>query len=210
MAVSALLWVYIFDLTWEAGVGKSILTFSKGPVNLKGENIMFKKIISLITLLSFLNLLVSCAVHTAKKEKVETAAYWEGVQFLGVLKTSGEKIEFTKKSPGRIQGNAIVGLGIVKKRIEIDRADVKSIKRISGRINQIITKDGEKYDAIAYTEGTTKIIIQKVSESVSIPLSEVELVWVKRVDFYRSFLMTMGFGMFMFYLIGGALWAAGW
>ena len=134
---------------------------------------------------------MSCAVHTFKKEKVETAAYWEGVQFLGVLKTSGEKIEFTKKSPGGIQGNAIVGLGIVNKRIEIDLADVKSIKRTSRISNHIITKDGKEYDAFTYTKDTTKIVIQKVFESVSIPLSEVELVLVKKVDYFESFSLTI-------------------
>lgn len=108
----------------------------------KEGNIMSKKIVTLITLFAFIVFSLSC--YTTRKEKVKTVADWEGkeVKILGVMKTSGEYIEFDKKRPGRIYKDSIVG--------------------------------------------------QIGTESISIPLSEVELVWIKKINPGLTFLATIG------------------
>lgn len=102
---------------------------------------MCKKIVSSFTLGAFIIFNLSC--YSTKKVDVKTVAGWEGkkVVILGVLKTSGEHVEFSKDQPGRISNDRIVG--------------------------SIGTK------------------------SISIPLSEVELVWVKVISPGRTFLAVI-------------------
>ncbi len=143
---------------------------------------MGKKILTFITLVAVIIYSTSCAVHTTKKKRVMTVADWEGeeIEILKVLKTSGEYIEFPNEQPGRIYKDTITG--DVKKEIEIDRENIEEIDRNKeGKISSILTKDGKIYwvsvnDVILEIE--TKIIIT-IYESVFIPLSEVELIWVK-------------------------------
>jgi hypothetical protein len=103
---------------------------------------MCKKIVSAFTLGAFIIFNLSC--YSTKKIDVGKVAGWEGkkVAILGVLKTSGEHIEFLKNQPGRISNGRIVG-----------------------------------------SIGT---------ESISIPLSEVELVWARVISPGRTFLAVIG------------------
>jgi len=105
---------------------------------------MGKKLISLLTLLAFIIFSLSCTIHKTKKVSVATLAQWKGkkVEILGVMKISGEYVEFDEDSPGGIQQNSIVGI----------------------------------------TE----------SDVISIPFSEVELVWVRKVDSALSFAASIG------------------
>jgi hypothetical protein len=103
---------------------------------------MGRKIVSSLTLGAFIILNLSC--YSTRKVGVKTAPGWEGkkVVILGVLKTSGQYVEFSKDQPGRISNQNIVG-----------------------------------------TVG---------SEPVSIPLSEVEQVWVKQISPGRTILAVVG------------------
>lgn len=161
---------------------------------------MRKKIISLFTIVAFIIFSQSCLrVYTTKKDRVTKAASWRGkkVKILGVMKTSGEYIEFPKKRSGKIENSSIIGF--IKKEVKIDRVDIKEIRRnIRGQIYEIITKEGKTYpepgaiiDADCFLEADNKIIFT-FFESISIPLSEVELAWVKRVDPSLTFLANVG------------------
>lgn len=148
---------------------------------------MFKKCISLITLAAFVIFSLSCG--TTKYVGEEKVAAWEGekVKILSVTKTSGEFIKFSKESPVRIRGNAIVQtvkVIIERELIEINSADVKT-KDPSNRLGtEIITKDGKKYSLVAYRPDEGKYIVRELEselyESISIPLSEVKEISIMR------------------------------
>jgi hypothetical protein len=72
---------------------------------------MKKKTISLFTLMAFIIFSVSCATSTVKQMRVKTAVEEKGsdITILGVMKTSGEYIGFSKKQPSWISDNTIEG-----------------------------------------------------------------------------------------------------
>jgi hypothetical protein len=165
---------------------------------------MHKKTITYFTLIAFIFFTISCCtVYTTKKKRADEAVGLEGkkVQILAVLTTSGEHIEFPKHQPGRISGANIVGsaeMAQAAEELELDKSDIQSIKRIEDAITEILTKDGKTYRIIPETvkEEKDKVTFSYFtygpSKSISIPLSEVELVWVKSVDPGLTFLSVMG------------------
>ncbi|MGD8536235.1 MAG: hypothetical protein PVF66_10345 [Candidatus Aminicenantes bacterium] len=160
---------------------------------------MGKKIVSLVTIIAFISFSLSCTVHKTTKEKLTPESRLEGdrVEILAVMKTSGEYIEFPKDWPGEILQGRIMGPG--KKELEIKRDDIQEIKVNSeGRTYEIITNDGKKYpppasiiDRTDFQELEDRVIIS-FYESISIPLSEVELAWIRRVDPGMSFVTSVG------------------
>jgi hypothetical protein len=166
---------------------------------------MSRKIISLFTLLAFIVFSLSC--YSWKKKEIKTAADWQRKKgkILWVIKTSGEYIEFSKDNPGRIIGDKIVGKAIIlSKKVVIDRANIKRIKRDRNRyISKIISKDGKVYHVITGTviKEKDKIIFtggEGLYESVSIPLSEVKSVQVKRFDPFTTLFAGAGLYLLVF------------
>jgi len=148
------------------------------------------KIISLFTLLAFVIFSLSC--YTTSTKEVRTVVDWKGkkVKILAVDKTSGEHIEFSKDGLGRIYYDSIKGTAIIlNKDVEIDRANIESLEK-----DRITTKDGKIYRVVTGTAraGKDKIIFSyESSESISIPLSEVKSVRVKRLDPFQTFLAVV-------------------
>lgn len=110
---------------------------------------MNKKIVSIVTAIAFAIFTCSCSVSSIRQVEVEKVQKkgTEKINIVGVLKKTGEKIEFTGKSPVLIIDDAIIG------------------EAVSGK-------------------GSRK--------SVSIPLSEVSLVLVKKVNAGKSVLISLG------------------
>lgn len=156
---------------------------------------MGKRLVSLFTIVAFIIFSISClGIYTTKKDRITKAASWRGkkVKILAVMKTSGEYIEFPREQPGKILGDKIVA-GLEKENIEIDRADLKEVIRNEKRkIWEITTKDGKVYFADSYRSLGDKIVARVHKLSFSIPLSEVEMAWVKRVDPILTFLANVG------------------
>ena len=166
---------------------------------------MSRKIISLFTLLVFIVFSLSC--YSWKKKEIKTAVDWKGKKrkILSLVNTSGEYIEFAKDEPGQIYGDEIIGKAIILgKEMKIDRANIKRIKRDRNRyISKIISKDGKVYHVITGTviKEKDKIIFtggEGLYESVSIPLSEVKSVRVKRFDPFTTLLAGAGVGALVF------------
>ena len=154
---------------------------------------MAKKIVSLLTLVAFIIFSLSCTVYTTKEERSTKAASWGGkrVKILGVLKTSGEKIEFPKEYPASLSGSYIRGIRFGKTLL-LDRENIQSIRRDKKqKMFEITTNDGKTYVGILEKETTGGIFI-KTFESISIPLHEVELAWVKKVNPGLTFLASFG------------------
>lgn len=151
---------------------------------------MFKKTIALLTVAAFILFSASCTITTWKTKEINTTADYpaDGRKVLSVVKSSGEAVEFSNSSPGRIAGDAVVGEGVevVRKRAEIARP-VQSIKRrADGTIFQVTDSSGrvlaiekvlkEEHDKL------TVEIVYRTSEPVSIPLSDVRLLRYKKTN----------------------------
>jgi hypothetical protein len=115
--------------------------------NMEGK--MSKKIVSIATVIAFAIFTWSCTVKSIQPVKLETAQKkgLEKLDIKGVIKKTGEKIQFSKKSPVRVTDDTIAGEPVIPK-------------------------------------GDTKI--------VSIPLSEVSVLLVKKVDKGKSFVASLG------------------
>jgi hypothetical protein len=150
---------------------------------------MFKKTIAVITLLAFMAFSVSCFhVHRTMQENYDESRSWElvGTDITAVQTKAGKTFEFPKGRRARIRGDAVVGETL--KTVEIDRGDVE--RRISdkaGKLIELTTKDGKDYHVIRSKEDNEKIVLDGYT-SVSIPFSEIQLVWVRRVDPALTFL----------------------
>lgn len=149
---------------------------------------MKKKIISIFTLVAFAVFSISCYSTRVKEVRTATDWYWKKGKIFSVVKTSGEYIEFSEDFPGQIYGDKIVGNAIImSKEAEIDLTNIVKIRRHSDRnIFEIIDKEGKIYRAVGIAkEEEDKIIYftpYPSSELVSIPLSEVKLLRIKRLD----------------------------
>ncbi len=157
---------------------------------------MRKKLVSLFTLVAFIVFTFSCSVYTTKKERGETV-YAKGgkVKVLAVMKTSGEYVEFPKDLPGYIIGDTIIGTAMSLKELEIELNLVQRIKKDqNGKIIEITTKNGTTYRDMIIREEENKFICSsyEYGEKILIPISEVQLAWVKRVDPGLTFLAVMG------------------
>lgn len=154
---------------------------------------MTKKITALATLFAFLVFSCSCLIRTTKKEPPE-AVYGKEVKIMGLMKTSGEYIEFSKESPGLVYGDRVLGRMVGLGEITIPLAQIRTINRTSdGRIESIETTDGTTYTSPrVLKEDREQIVMGLGFVSVSIPLKEIELVWVKKIDPGLTLLATIG------------------
>jgi len=148
---------------------------------------MFKKLVSLILLLSFLSFSISCYTSATipKDEFVESGD--KNVKILAVQKKSGEHIAFFKDYLGILKDDVITGKvkQKVDVKIEIDRKNVRTIyfNTVEGNTH-IITKEGRTYSVAEYKKDKDNIYIDSLYEltSVSIPISDIDLVYIKKVD----------------------------
>jgi len=173
---------------------------------------MSRKIISLFTLFAFIVFSVSC--YTTRIKEVRTAADWKGKRgkILSLVKTSGEYIEFSKNSLGRIYEDKIAGTAVVlSKEIDISRDNIKEFKKDKkGMISEIKNKDEKIYHVVPGTAREVSIqsdltgkeeeriiffTTYETSESIIIPLSEVKSVRVeiKEFDVFKSAFVVGGF-----------------
>jgi hypothetical protein len=132
-------------------------------------------------------------MHTTKKVPPEEA-YGKNVDVLGVLTTSGEQIEFPKNMPGQVYGDRILGRTSGEGEVVIPRAQIQNTsKTADDRIVSIETKDGKTYTYPRIVkEDKEEIVIALGYVEVSVPLKDVELVWIRKVDPGLTFLATIG------------------
>jgi len=153
---------------------------------------MGKKIVSLITLICFVIFIESCGTVKVKKEELQklTSGGEKEVRTIGLVTTSGEYIELSGEYPAKISKVAIYAT--IMKTVEIDQEDVWNIVQYAeekedipsrmkietkSKISEIETKDGERYRVREIKDGK---YICDLPESFSMPLSEIETLWVER------------------------------
>jgi hypothetical protein len=149
---------------------------------------MARKITGCFTLLFFIWFEIACVIYEKNKITVEQAV-GSNTEVLAVAKKSGEYFEFPKHAPGRIVGDSVVS-PYLKSDFVIDLADVeKKEMEINGRdqTTTITTKDGKTIKLKLAYEKDGKIYGQTMT---SIPLSQVEMLWVRKVNGPLTFLAS--------------------
>lgn len=145
-----------------------------------------KKLTSLSTLFSFLFFSISCMTTSYRSEiqKVRMKPDFlirADSPIIGVQTTSGEYIEFSRVHGVEIGQDALKGYK--KNKIEINKSQVKKVIREKGKIWEVETLDGKRY--LLYLEVKGKYFCYYL-ERVSIPKSEISLVWLETVKGERK------------------------
>jgi hypothetical protein len=153
---------------------------------------MKKKIVSVFTIVAFLYFLQSCSVYTTRKAPPDVAAQkqHEDIRVLRVMKTSGELIQFPDRYPGYIHNDAIIGPMMETETVIIERDKIK--KTLIMKKGVIITINDEEIYFVPWDKYAGKNLAVEAYKSISIPLSEVQLVWFKEKDQGLSVLASLG------------------
>lgn len=153
---------------------------------------MVRRITSVITLVAFFFFSVCCVSHYVKQVDIKKASESKkrSLLIVGVQTTSGKYFQFTEKEPARIIGDTILGKVIAEKKVEIDNSDVSHVnKNQKGEITKVTTKDGKIYEVLTSFQTDDKIVLAKILEPISIPLSQAELIWVYKTSQASAFLV---------------------
>jgi len=148
--------------------------------------------VSVIVILAFLQLLVSCSIHIRKTVRGTPEDIIGGTAqnplIIRVLMKSGETIEFSKEEPGYVLGDKIFRKDKMrsvnfKGHLAISKDDdIYVIKTVSGETYRCrsyrITDDGDK-------------LVMEVEPKPPIPLSEVDMVWTRQTDAVMSTVMSV-------------------
>jgi hypothetical protein len=162
---------------------------------------MVKKTLAWITLPSFLIFSWSCVIHSWQKEPLLSISpeKREGTEVSAVQTKSGEKIDFNKNPAARIQTDSVIGEKLVQN-IEIEKSRIEKPKNLPVQtVFNLTTTSGDAYKVTFWIDREDKIILFGYL-SCSIPISDVNLVWIRKVDVAATILLT-GLGCLAF--IGG-------
>jgi len=143
---------------------------------------MARKSVTILTLCAFLLFTWSCVRIRSTQLVPSPKVVWTDVggPILAVQKKSGERIEFAKYGPGKVVDGSVVGN--VWTRLEFDKSQVKSTKTDKqGRVVRLTTNDDKSY-VLKSSEATEDKIAGLYFDRVSVPISEVDLVWVRKVN----------------------------
>jgi len=149
---------------------------------------MFKKASSLVTILAFVFFDWACiSVY-----KIPVRAVATKDEIVGVAKTSGEYLQFSKTNPARVVGDRIVSSSSDFE--EIDLNDVQGFRQNDkGVIYEVTTKDGRTFRDIEGKKEGEKIVIPSFNNGPSsILLSEVEFVQVRKINVILSLCVILG------------------
>ena len=157
---------------------------------------MLKKTCTFITILAFIFFDWACVVHSVSNDSVSSvirrhSQILENIQILGVVKKTGEYIQFPEEKPATIIGDLISGQSGGNRGIPL--SVLRSFKKNKdGVVSELTTLDGMSMTNIQGRLVGGKIVVPSPgSFPVSIPVSEVEMVWVRRVNFAGTFLATI-------------------
>jgi hypothetical protein len=164
-------------------------------------DVIRKRVVAIATIFFLIVFEFSCMMYSLNKESPEKAAFHQGPrnEVWAVMKKSKEYIEFSAGQRGRIVGDHIVGLARlkIKKEIEIPRTQVLRIEKTGENIEEAFTTDGKRYRLLRVVESENKFIGEMDTNvyqetSVSIALSDIEMVWFRAIDPLRTFLVNLG------------------
>ena len=143
---------------------------------------MVRKSIAIFTLGAFLLLTWSCVPIQSAKTVPSSKVNWGNIggPLLAVQKRSGERVEFAAEGPGWYNQGSVVGSVWVHR--EFDKSQVKGRQTDgSGRVLGVTTHDGQSYvlkSAVVTGDKISGLCLDKVS----IPVSDLDLVWIGKTN----------------------------
>lgn len=149
---------------------------------------MARRTVAALLLPAFGAFCMSCA-STQIKGPSEIADFSARTAIVAVVTKAGETIEFRKDSPGRVVpgGSGVAGRAL--KQIDLDQADVEKVVRdAKQKPVGLVAKDGVYYQLVAYEESDAAVRIRAYAP-VTVPLADIQQVWVRKTDAGRSFIL---------------------
>jgi hypothetical protein len=116
-------------------------------------------------------------------------------EVLAVITMEGELIEFAEGFPGHIRDGHIEGYVADPVEVTLGKSQInRTIRDASGRTVSVWTKDRKKYlvDRITTETADSLFFLTVKHEPVSIPLSEADMVSVRRIDEAGSMATVVG------------------
>lgn len=152
---------------------------------------MAKKIVAFFLLPAFCLFNVSC-VSTVTRTGSEIDSVNPQAAVVSVVTKSGKIVDFRKNYPGRVVPGAGAIIGKTLQYIDVDRADVQSIiKNDNGKVVTVATAGGSNYSVVSFTEEGGKLHFSAYIP-ITIPFSDVQQVWIRKVNTGRSVLAGAG------------------
>ena len=178
---------FIMRKTYHPGMGSD--------PRARGRREMSKRVVSYATILFFSLYCVSCS--TTREVETAPAKIHEGeTGITGVQDKSGDYTEFVARSAGKLEKGVISGL-VKSKYLELGRDEFEYVRTKKDESSEkwIRTRDRGAYRVIdaEEKEDSVKFLVELDHlELFAIPLADVELVWVRKVDFGKAFVSVVG------------------
>jgi hypothetical protein len=159
-------------------------------IKLEDEGVMGRKLVAASTIISFMVFSYSCYATSRIKVNSKTEEKFKGkkVKIVKLQKDTGEYIKFPKGQTAFFSEGYIVG-ALIEREYSLKKTALKKIEKDNkGNITNITTKDGRNFEVMEAREDGDRVIFN-ASDFARISLSEVDVVWVKKINT----LLTIGF-----------------
>jgi len=159
---------------------------------------MRRKAMVLAVLAVFIIFSDGCMTWGLRSIRAKARPPKQGARIIGLVKASGATVLFSASDPGRIVGNAVVGTarGGAWEQVEVRKPVSLVRKRSDGSVYEIVDRDGRAYAVgSVISENTDRIVFFIVGTRavpVSVPLSEIASVKIKKFDLVRTTLALAG------------------
>jgi len=170
-----------------------------GAYDLTGRGAIKNKAAVVFALGAFVLSSTSCMTYSTRR--VATTADYPSskARILKVDTASGTAYTFPESAPGRLLGDKIAGTAtFFGKGVEIEGPFAGIKKRADGTIYEIIDREGRIYSVqkvvSAGEDKMTVLVTGRYSEWVSIPLSEIRSVQLKKLNVIATLVMVAGGG----------------
>jgi len=176
---------------------------------------MPRQTVAVFTAIVFVVFSTSCMTWRNKEIRTSADAPRPNVRILSVVKRSGEVIEFSRASPARIVGNQVVGTPAAfgERDVEIE-GPFPLIKRLSdGTVTEVTDAKGRVWSVREVLKEEpnrmTLRIADPMSGAVSIPLSGIWQVKIKRANTPLTLLAFLGGTAAVLFVTWVILWKIG-
>lgn len=139
---------------------------------------MRRKTIAIVTLAAFCFFSFACSFTRVQVQGDRIRAQRKGEKNIVGVRTKSEVLDFQDKRPARVEKGAVVGRA--RRILSIDPAEMVEARR-TGKTASILMTDGKSYEVLSASRDGDRLSCT-VLDPTSIPLTDVECVWVRKAD----------------------------